>query len=152
MQSASYSSAQNGPPWKRSPTGSAGVFACHALSPKILGAASRAVSEPPGIAVVPPTSRVVGRPVEDLEMDIGMLKPDANELDEVFRADPDRQPSFIERLVVDIADADACHAQCVLVSIQGTERLAECLAHAIPAIGPHRHIDTDLLVSTIESN
>src|SRR5689334_3624824 len=60
---------------------------CNSLRPEVLRTAPRAVTEPPGIAVVPPTGRVVGRPIEDLEPDIRMFKPDADELHEIFRLD-----------------------------------------------------------------
>src|SRR5215212_7038160 len=39
--------------------------------------------------VVPPAPVVVGGAIEDLVADVGMLEPDANELHEILRLDPD---------------------------------------------------------------
>src|SRR5262245_58865830 len=55
----------------------------HGLFPKVLGTASRTVTKPPGVAVIPPSGRVIGRAVENLEMDARMLKSNPNELNEV---------------------------------------------------------------------
>src|SRR5215813_3874517 len=85
-------------------------------------------------------------------MDVRMLKPDANELCQVLWLDPDRQPPLVERLVVDIADANARHAQPVLVGIERADSLAKCLAHTIAAVWTHSHIHTDLPVARIEAD
>ena len=47
--------------------------------------------------------------------------------------------------VADIADAQAGHAQAVLVGIERAERFAERLAHAVAAVRAHRHVDADAL-------
>ena len=60
-----------------------------------------------------------------------MLEPDADELHQVFRLEPDRQAALVERRVAEIADAQAGDAQAVLVGVERADRLAERLAHAI---------------------
>ena len=72
-----------------------------------------------------------------------MLEPDADELHQVVRLEPDRQPPLVERRVADIADAQAGDAQAVLVGIERAERLAEGLADAVAAVRAHRDVDAD---------
>ncbi len=119
---------------------------------EILSPAGRAIAEIVGAVIVPPRALVVRGAVEDLEMDIGMIKPDPAQLHQVFRLQPDRQPSMIERLVAEIADPKARHAKPVLVGIERAERLAECLADAIAAVGPRRHIGADAVMPRIEAD
>src|SRR5207253_4930609 len=69
----------------------------HRMLAMVLAAAGRAVAELIGAMVVPPGAFVVRGAVEDLEMDVGMLQPDAAELHEILRLEPDRQPAVIER-------------------------------------------------------
>ena len=59
---------------------------------KILGAAARAVAETKCVRIVPPAAGIVGCAEEDLAADIGMLEADADELRQIVRLDPDRQP------------------------------------------------------------
>src|SRR6266446_10468475 len=73
----------------------------------ILGLAGRTIAELAGARIVPPRCRVVRRTVKDVEADVGMLQPDADQLHDVFRRDPDRQPPPIERPRPDIADPNA---------------------------------------------
>src|ERR1700731_1415700 len=105
---------------------------------KILGAAGRAIAEVVGAMVVPPCSLVIGRAIENLEMDIGMVEPDPAQLYQILRLQPDRETTMIERLVAEIADPDARHFQSVLVGIERTDCFAEPLADAIAAVGARR--------------
>src|SRR6266852_5431722 len=97
----------------------------------ILGAALRPVAEAKGRAVVPPPARIVRDAVENLVADVRVLEPDADELNEVLRLQPDRQPALVRRRVADVADAQAGDAQAVLEGIERGERLAERLAGAV---------------------
>src|SRR5262245_1350921 len=119
---------------------------------KILAAAGRAVAEIVGAVVVPPGAFVVGGAIKHLEMDVGMFEPDAAELREVFRLEPDRQTAVIERHLAEIADADAGHLQAVLVGIERAHRLAEHLADAIAAVRPRGDIRADAVVPRIETD
>src|SRR5262249_49319892 len=112
----------------------------------------RLIAEMRRAAVVPKARRIIGHTVEDFEMDIGMLKPDAHELRQIFRLHPDRQAPLVDRHVGDIADAQTGDAQTVLVGIERTERLAERLAHAVAAVRPDPHIDADALRARIETD
>ncbi len=108
----------------------------HRVLAKIFAAAGRAIAEVVGAVVVPPGALVVGGAVEDLEMDGGMLEPDAAELHEVFRLEPDREPAVVERLFTEIADPEAGYAEPMLVGIERADRLAENLADAVAAVRP----------------
>src|SRR5882724_1539825 len=81
-----------------------------------------------------------------------MLEPDAEELHDVFRRDPDRQAARVERPRADIADPEAGHDHAVLVGIERAQRLAERLADAIAAVGPHRDVGADLALARIEAD
>ena len=81
-----------------------------------------------------------------------MLEPDADELGEIFRMQPDRQAAQIDGRVGDIADAQASHAQAVLVGIHRSERFAERLADAVAQIRAHRRVDADAAAARIESD
>src|SRR5581483_3254988 len=122
------------------------------LGAEILGAPLRAVAEAAGIGIVPPGRLVVGAAVEDLEADVGMLEPNAQELNQVLRLEPDRQPAFVDGSVADIADAQAGDAEAVFVGIIGAERLTEGLADTIAAVRTHRDVDADFLVAWIEAD
>src|SRR5476649_1750644 len=63
----------------------------------LLGLAGRAIAQPMRPRIVPPARLVVGRAVEDLEADVGMLEPDLEELHQVLGRDPDRQAAHVER-------------------------------------------------------
>src|SRR5262249_15878558 len=104
----------------------------------LLGAALRPIAEAEGGGVVPPAARIVGRSGEDFVADVGALEADANELHEVLRREPDREPPPVHRHIAEIADADAGDAQSVLERIKRAERLAERLADAVAGIGTHR--------------
>src|SRR4051794_6257369 len=119
---------------------------------KILGAAGRAVAEVVGAVVVPPRTLVIGRAVENLEMDVGMVESDPAELHQIFRLQPDREPAVIQRLVAEIADPQASDADAVLVGIERADRLAECLADAVAAVGAHRHVGADAVMPRIEAD
>src|SRR5262249_31194854 len=81
---------------------------------KVLGAAARAIAEAERVPSVPPAARIVGGAEEDFAADIGVLEADADELREILRRYPDREPTQVDRLVGEIADADRGHAQAVL--------------------------------------
>src|ERR1700755_1686220 len=81
----------------------------HRVLAEIFGLAGRPIAEVIGAMIVPPAALIVRRAIEDLEMNIGMVEPDAAELHEVFRLQPDRQPSVIERHFAEIADPEAGH-------------------------------------------
>src|SRR5471030_2600801 len=81
----------------------------------LLGLAGRAVPQPMRPRIVPPARLVVGRAVEDLEADVGMLEPDLEELHQILGRDPDRQAPHVERRRPDIADPQAGDADAVLV-------------------------------------
>lgn len=67
--------------------------------------------------IAPPCAGVVGHAVEDLVDEAFAFEPDLHELEQVVWPDPDREPPGVDRQVVDIADADAGHADAVLVGI-----------------------------------
>src|SRR5882757_8934308 len=100
---------------------------------KILGAAGRAIAEIVGAVVVPPGALVIGRAVENLEMDVGMIEPDPAQLHQIFRLQPDREPAMIERLVAKIADPDTSDPEPVLVGVERADRFAKHLADAVAA-------------------
>jgi hypothetical protein len=105
-----------------------------------------------GAAVVPPCALVVGGAVEDLEAQVGVLQADAHQLGQVLRRYPDRQTALVERLVADVADPEAEHAQAVLVGIERAQRLAERLAHAIAGVGAHGDVDADVVKAGVEAD
>src|SRR4051812_10200348 len=110
---------------------------------KLLAAAGRAVAEVVGAVVVPPGALVIGRAVENLEMDVRMIEPDPAQLHQVFRLQPDREPAMIQRLVAEIADPQTGDADAVLVGIERADRLAERLADAVTAVRAHRDVGAD---------
>src|SRR5581483_8402411 len=116
----------------------------------VLGAAGRAVAQLPGAVVVPPAALVVGGAVEDLEAHLRVLQADADQLHEVLGADPDRQAALVDGPVADVADPEAQHAQAVLLGVEGAERLAERLAHAVARVGPHRDVGADAVMARVE--
>src|SRR5216684_4446231 len=122
------------------------------LGAVVLGAALRPVAEAKGRAVVPPPARIVGDTVENLVVDVRVLEPDADELDEVLGLQPDRQPALVRRRVGDVADAQAADAQAVLEGVERGERLAERLAGAVTGVGPDRRLDPDPPLPGIEAD
>src|SRR5262249_53996721 len=83
---------------------------------------------------VPPATRIVGGAVEHLVADIGMLEADTDELHQIVRREPDREPAAIDGRVAEIADADAGHAQPMLERVERAERFAKRLAHAVAGV------------------
>src|SRR5580692_7680346 len=81
-----------------------------------------------------------------------MVEADADELHQVFRADPDGEPAQIDRGVGEIADADAGYAQAVLIGIERADRFAESLADAVARIRAHRLVGADLALPRIEAD
>src|SRR5215471_1308107 len=96
-----------------------------------------------------PAAHVIGCPIEYLVADLGVLEADADQLHEVLRRDPNRQPTPIDRRIAEIADADAGDAQSMLECIKRAESLAEGLAHAITRIRAHGRIDPDASTARI---
>ena len=81
-----------------------------------------------------------------------MIESDADELGEVAVARPDAQAPLVYRLRKGVADADGHHLEPVLVRVEGTDRLTECLAHAVAAVRAHRDVDPDGLAARIEAD
>ena len=85
-------------------------------------------------------------------MDGGMFQPDAAELHEIIRLEPDREPAVIERHVAEIADANARHLDAVLVGIKRAQRFAKHLADAVAAVGPRGDVGPDAVMARIEAD
>src|SRR6267154_3146113 len=83
----------------------------------------RTVAEPLGIRVVVPAAPVAGDAVDDLETDVGPVDRDADELREIARRNPDREPALVRRPRSEVADAHAHHFHAVLVGVEAAERL-----------------------------
>src|SRR4029453_1287099 len=124
----------------------------HRVFAEIFSAAGRSITEFVGAVVVPPGALVVGGAVEDLEMDTGMIEPDAAELHQIFRLQPDRQAAMVERHLAEIADPDAGHAEPMLVGIERADRFAEHLADAIAAVGARGDVGADPVMARIEAD
>ena len=118
----------------------------------VLALAGRPIAELARARIVPPRGGIVRRAVDDVEADVGMLEPDADQLHDVLGRDPDRQPPHVERTRPDIADPEAGHDHAVLVGIERAQRLAERLADAVAAVGPHREVGADLALARIEAD
>ena len=118
----------------------------------VLAFAGRPVAELARPRIVPPRCGIIGRAVENIEADVGMLQHDAEELHDVLRRDPDRQAACIERPRADIADPETSHDHAVLVGIERAQRLAERLADAVAAVGAHRKVGADLAPARIEAD
>src|SRR5262249_53458436 len=108
--------------------------------------------EAEGGRVVPPAARVIGRAIEYLVADLGVLEADADQLQEVLRRDPDRQPTPIDRRVAEIPDADAGDAQSMLECIKRAERLAEGLPHTITRTRSHGRLARDASGARIKTD
>src|SRR4029077_9892248 len=119
---------------------------------EIFGATGRAIAVAEGRLIVPPAARVIGAAEEDLVAQIRVLEADADELHQVLRADPDGEPALVDRRVGEIADADAGHAQAVLIGIERAERLAEGFADAVARIRAHRLVGADLALARIKTD
>src|SRR5439155_16978002 len=124
----------------------------HGVLAKIFGTAVRAIAEIVGAVIIPPGALVVGGAVENLEFDVGMIEPDAAELHQIFRLEPDREPAVIERHFAEIADPKTSHTEPVLVGIERAERFTEHLADAVAAVGARGHIGTDAMMARIEAD
>src|SRR5712691_8845531 len=118
----------------------------------LLGPALRSVAEAESRAVVPPAACIVGCAVEDFVADVRVLEADADELHEVLRCEPDRQPATVGGRIADIADANAGDAQPVLVRIERSDRLAERLAGAVAGIRAHRGVHANAALARIEAD
>ena len=81
-----------------------------------------------------------------------MVEPDADELGEVAVARPDAEAALVDRLRVGVADADRHHLEVVLVGVEGTDRLAERLAHPVAAVRQHGHVGANLPAPRIEAD
>src|SRR5689334_5821632 len=112
----------------------------------------RLVAEAIGVRVVIPGALVLGDAVHDLKPDLGMLDADRNELRDVARADPEREPPLVDRLGINVADPDHEDLHAVLVGVQAAERLAEYLRDAVAAVGLRIDAMVDRLVAAIEAH
>src|SRR6202035_1750490 len=119
---------------------------------EIFGAAGRAIAVAVGSFVVPPAALVVGGAEKYLVAQVRVLQPDADELHQILRADPDGEPAQIDRRVGEVADADAGHPQAVLIGIERAERFAEGFADAVARIRTHRLVGADLALPRIEAD
>ena len=81
-----------------------------------------------------------------------MLEADADELHQVLRCDPDREPAPVHRGVAEVADANAGDAQPMLERVERGQRLAERLAHPVAGIGTHGVIHPDAALTGIEAD
>src|ERR1041384_3449470 len=112
----------------------------HGVLAEVLALAGRAIAQIVGAVVVPPGALIVGGAIEDFEMDRGMFKADAAELNEILGLEPDRQPAVIQRLLAEIADPQARDLEAVFVGIERAGRFAKGLADAIAAVGTRRDV------------
>src|SRR6266496_1614374 len=112
----------------------------------------RTIAEPLGVRVVIPATLVAGDPVHDLEADAGAIDRDRHELREIARREPDREPPFVHRPRIDVADAHADHFHSVLVRVEAAERLAERLRHAVTAVGLRGGAVIDGFVAAVEAD
>src|SRR5262249_41275659 len=117
-----------------------------------LGIVLRAVAEALGVRVVVPRTLIARHAVNDLVADVGVLEPDANELRVVARADPNRQPAFVDGFRSEVADARAQDADPVLVGIKAGERLAKGLADTVAAVRPRHGAVVDLLRARVKAD
>src|SRR6516162_5435587 len=117
-----------------------------------LGIVLRAITQSLGVRVVVPGALVPGHAIDDFVADVGMLEPDANELSVIPRADPDRQPAFVDRLLAEIADTRAQHPDPEFLGIEAGERFAKGLADAIAAVRPWHDTVIDLLRTGIKAD
>src|SRR5262245_55106324 len=122
------------------------------LLAKVLRLAGRAVAKGIGAAIVPPGALVERGPVENFIFELGMFKPDADQLHKVLRGEPNRQPALIERLLAQVADPEAEHPQAILVGVKGAQCLTERLAETIAGVGPHGDVGADALHARVEAD
>jgi hypothetical protein len=81
-----------------------------------------------------------------------VLEADVDELHQVLRREPDREPAAVDGRIAEVADADAGDAQPVLEGVERGERLAEGLADAIAGIRAHRIVDANAALARIETD
>ena len=117
---------------------------------KILGPAGRAIAEIVGAVVVPPGALVVGRAVQNFEMDIGMIETDPAKLHQILRLEPDRKPPMIERLVPEVTDPEAGHFKTVFVGIERADRLTKDFTDAVTAVRARGHVGPNPMMTRIE--
>src|SRR3569833_1018588 len=123
----------------------------HRMFPEHLSSPGRTVAELVGAVIVPPGALVVGRAVQDLEMNVRMVQSDPAELNQVLRLQPDREPAMIERPLAEIADAQTGDLQPVLVGVQRAEPFTEHLADAVTTVRPRRHVGADPVMAWIKA-
>src|SRR5215472_16678840 len=81
-----------------------------------------------------------------------MLEPDAHELGQIARADPDRQAPLVDRQGAEVADAHAQKADPVFVGVEAGERLGKRLAKTIAAIRTGQDAMVDRLRTRIKAD
>src|SRR5262245_20071626 len=72
-----------------------------------------------------------------------MGQTDVHQLREIAPAQPESKSPSVYGPVVDVADADAEHSKTILVGVQGTRLLPECLGQAIAAVGAKQNVGAD---------
>ena len=75
-----------------------------------------------------------------------------DQLHQVFRLEPDREPPLVHRHIAEIADAQARDAKAVLVGVKRAHRFAESLADAVAAVRARGDIDADLALARIKAD
>src|SRR5207247_224315 len=108
------------------------------LGAMVFGATLRPITETKRRAIVPPAARVVGHSIKDFITDVRVFEADADQLHQVLRREPDREPAPVGGYVAHIADANAGDAQPMLERIERAQRLPECLPVAFAGIGAPR--------------
>src|SRR6266404_194227 len=124
----------------------------HRVLAEIFSTAGRPVAEFVSAMVVPPGALVMGGAVEDLEVNIGMIEPDAAELHQVLRLQPDRQAAVVKRHLAEITDPDTGHPKPVLVGIECPDRFPEHLADAVAAVRARGDVGADAVMSRVEAD
>src|SRR5277367_2642417 len=118
----------------------------------VLRAAGRTIAVAKRGLVVPPTALVAGRAEEDFITQILVFEPDPDQLHQVLRAQPDRQPPAVGRRIGEIADTQTSHAQAVLIGVKRADGFTERLAHAVARIRTHRLARADAAAPRIEAD
>jgi len=88
-----------------------------------LGIVFRLVAEAIRVRIIVPRALIIRDAIDDFIPNIGMFEADTHKLGQIARADPDRQPPFVDRPRAEIADPHAQKADLVLVGVEAGERL-----------------------------
>src|SRR6187399_1121689 len=118
---------------------------------KLLRAVLRPKAEVRRRGVVPPGRRVVGDAVDDAAADDRRGEAGDDEALEVVVAEPGGEHAAVLRFGERRADAQAHRLDAVAVEVEAGDVLAERLAEAVVAVGPHRRGRVDDLVLPVEA-